>query len=245
MNYYDDKIFLTLDLDWAIDEVFSGVINIIDTLNATIFITHDTPLLTELRKKENIELGIHPNFRPLLSGEEGVIGGGYKEIIDNILKIIPEAYSTRSHALLEGSDITRYMHEKGIIFDLNTYIPLNSMKLSPYLYNYDIIKVPFFYEDDIYFNNNLKLSVDEYLSSDSLKVFNFHPINIFLNIENGERYKSAYNEFHNYENLKKHVNQKRIGTRDFLYELIDKGLKRGFKFMNIKEIQANKYFLKD
>jgi hypothetical protein len=236
IDFYQDKIFLTFDIDWAIDEVLLDTIDIIHPpLQATIFATHATPVLETIREKDNLELGIHPNFRPLLNGA----GGAYTQIIDDILQIVPEARSTRSHALVQGSDINRYMHEKKIVFDLNTYIPVHSMKIIPYSYPDNIIQVPFFYEDDTYFSGDFRPSVNEYLSAKGVKVFNFHPIHVFLNTETLERYESARNVFHNYEGLKDYVNKQEYGTRDFLFELIDTALKKGFQFLKIQDIKRD------
>ena len=63
------KIFLTLDTDWACDEVLNYVIDIIEeyqNLKVTWFLTNKTKVLERLLKNEDFELGIHPNFNRLL-----------------------------------------------------------------------------------------------------------------------------------------------------------------------------------
>lgn len=52
-----DNIYLTLDLDWACDEVWTFIEK--EDLKCTFFITHQTPLLTRVRATPNIEPGIH------------------------------------------------------------------------------------------------------------------------------------------------------------------------------------------
>ena len=68
---WQDKIFLTFDIDWCSDELLLYALNFIEEykLKATFFVTHETGLLERMRDNENIELGIHPNFNPLLSGD--------------------------------------------------------------------------------------------------------------------------------------------------------------------------------
>ncbi|MEN3014752.1 MAG: hypothetical protein ABDH21_01645 [bacterium] len=46
----------------------------------------------------------------------------------------------------------------------------------------NIIKVPYFWKDDIYLLTSKKYKIDDYLNYTGLKVFNFHPIHIYLNM---------------------------------------------------------------
>ena len=58
-------ILITLDVDWAPDDVISSVAEILlkNKIKSTWFITHQTPLLHFFRENDNyFELGIHPNF---------------------------------------------------------------------------------------------------------------------------------------------------------------------------------------
>lgn len=84
------KIFLTFDIDWASDEVLEYCIDIVEKANikATWFVTHETPLLGRLRANPNFELGIHPNFNPLLEGNFAY-GKNYKEVFKVFFKYCP------------------------------------------------------------------------------------------------------------------------------------------------------------
>ena len=66
---WDGKLFLTFDVDWCSDEVLSYTLDIVEKydINSTFFITHQTALLDRMRENPKIELGIHPNFNPLLN----------------------------------------------------------------------------------------------------------------------------------------------------------------------------------
>ncbi len=70
-NSYNGKIFLTFDIDWAINDVLMSTIDIIEKYNikATFFVTHRTELLERMDKNKNIELAIHPNFNYLTNGD--------------------------------------------------------------------------------------------------------------------------------------------------------------------------------
>jgi hypothetical protein len=71
LSTWQDKLFLTLDIDWAHDEILAKTIDLLDRsgVQATWFVTHDTPLLERLCANPNYELGIHPNFNWLLAGD--------------------------------------------------------------------------------------------------------------------------------------------------------------------------------
>ncbi|WP_289687985.1 polysaccharide deacetylase WbmS family protein [Helicobacter rodentium] len=119
------KIFLTFDIDWASDEVLEYCIDIVEkaNINATWFVTHETPLLKRLRANPNFELGIHPNFNPLLEGDFAY-GKNHKEVLRCFLNIIPEAKSMRSHSLGISSRILIEAKNLGITHESNICIPM-------------------------------------------------------------------------------------------------------------------------
>lgn len=55
-----------------------------------------------------------------------------------------------------------------------------------------------------------------FLQSETLRVFNFHPIHIFLNTENISRYLYYKKNKNRLNIIKKTINVKKYGTRDFL-----------------------------
>lgn len=67
---WEGRLFLTIDLDWAIDAAIAMCLDLIEAAGvaATVFVTHDTPLLARMRNNPRIELGLHPDFNPLLDG---------------------------------------------------------------------------------------------------------------------------------------------------------------------------------
>jgi hypothetical protein len=88
---WQDKLVLSIDIDWAHDEILADTIDLLDRSNvhATWFVTHDTPLLERLRANPNYELGIHPNFNGLLSGDLRQ-GATAVEVIERLLRFVPE-----------------------------------------------------------------------------------------------------------------------------------------------------------
>ena len=221
----NDSLFLTFDMDWCSDFVLSYCLDILEKKNVggTFFVTHDTPLLNRIKENPNMELGIHPNFNFLLNGDYRY-GKDYKEVIDHYLSLVPNAISVRSHSLVQSSGILDYFNEKGLIFDLNLFIPRNSEIQLKLFKNWSqgLLRVPYFWEDDahiLYKDNN---SVDHYLCFPGLKVFDFHPIHLYLNTENLARYERVKSDLNNKALLDQNINHNNFGVRNFLNSLLEK-----------------------
>jgi len=218
-----NNIFITFDTDWCSDEVLNYSLDLLNNykVNSTFFITNKTRLLETMRKNSKIELGIHPNFNPLLSGDFKY-GKNINEVITYFKKIVPEAVSARSHSMTQNAHILDSFEKNGIKFDCNTFIPISAnINLKPYKHwSRKIIKVPYFWEDHIHCIYGWKYDIKKFLILDSIKVFNFHPIHIFLNTERIDRYKKSKRWIYNWKNLKKFRNS-RYGTESFLIDLLN------------------------
>jgi hypothetical protein len=194
---WNDKIFITIDIDWADDEIIIDTIELIEKINvsATWFATHETPILDRIRSNEKFELGIHPNFNFLLNGEYKV-GDNCEKIIDNILEIVPEAKSIRSHSMTQSTYLLDLFVNKKLKYDCNHFIPEQTdIKIKPWMLWNDLIRIPYFWEDDISCIYKENSSIQELVNRDGLRVFDFHPMHIFLNTENLQRYEST-RQFH-------------------------------------------------
>ena len=221
---FDNKIFLTFDIDWCSDEVLKYTLNIIEKYNikTTFFVTHKTKLLHYMQKNKNIELGIHPNFNFLLNGDFRY-GDNIDEVIEYYLEMVPNSISVRSHSMTQSSIILSSFAKHNIKYDCNHYIPKNSgILLYPWQFlKTSLFKIPYFWEDDFHCIYNDTWDINEYINYKGLKVFDFHPIHIFLNTENLERYEKARPYLQDFNKLKKFVNNETYGTRDFLIDLIE------------------------
>ena len=233
------KVYLTFDMDWAIDEVLEDFNNLLkeNDLVGTIHVTHDTPMLELFRKEGILDLGIHPNFNPILQRGERELSA--KMVLDDIKRIVPEAVCLRSHALTNSSIMLLQYGEIGIKYDLNTFIPaLENMVIYPYASVLsDFMILPFIYEDDVYLNMENKKTVDFFLSDLFVapRIFNFHPIHLFLNTDRAETYEAARPFFKNSNELLKRRNTSNYGIRDFFLELVTCARENGYEFMKIKD----------
>lgn len=192
-DFYLNKLYLTFDIDWAHDDILLDTIKLVENANvsATWFVTHETPLLKRLRDNPKFELGIHPNFNDLLALNTRN-GSSVDEVVDRILKIVPEAKSVRSHSMTQNSKLMQLFVDKGLTHDCNHLIPEQAgVILNPWKLWNGLIKVPYFWEDDAVCLYDQNTRIEELLDRDGLKVFDFHPIHVFLNTENLSRYEDT------------------------------------------------------
>lgn len=225
LSSWEDKIFLTFDIDWCSDEVLSYILDIIGKydIKVTFFVTHESPFLKKMRDNPNIELGIHPNFNPLLNGDFRY-GKNIDDVIKYYKKIVPEAVSVRSHSLTVSSPILNASEKYGLKYECNQYIPYNSnIEVNPYKYINSIIRVPHFWEDDLHCLYQDCWDIDIYLKYEGIKVFDFHPNNLFLNCYTSKDYDNAKPYFHDYQKLKKFQNTN-YGEMNFFNELVERVL---------------------
>lgn len=226
MSSWQHKVFLTFDMDWACDNVLASVLDILEEyrINVTVFVTHYTPLLQRMRENHAIELGIHPNFNPLLQGDF-CYGRNVNEVIEFYLKIVPDAKVVRSHALVQGGNISKAFAFYNLTHECNVFIPASSqIKLCPWRSLYkNLIYVPHFWEDDVFLLSNDEADLTVLTEREGIRVFNFHPIHVFINSENIERYNRIRSISSDFEQLKSHINQESDGIKDFLLKLLENG----------------------
>jgi hypothetical protein len=175
---------VTFDIDWAPDFVIDWVAHhlVSQQIHATWFVTHASPAVDRLRKYPDIfELGIHPNLLP------GSTHGHTPEaVLDHCMSVVPEARSLRTHGLLQSSSLLKLIVARTpITTDVSLCLPYTPY-LRPVDHNWkhgSLLRIPYFWEDDFEMERlppcwqlESKLAV-----GDGLKVFNFHPIHVYLN----------------------------------------------------------------
>lgn len=184
---------LTFDIDWADDAVLADTVDLVEAAGcaATWFVTHDTPLLDRLRRNPRFELGIHPNFNPLLNGQ-GAPEDDYRAVIGRLMDLVPEAVSVRSHSVTQNTPITDEFARRGLRFDSNDYIPERAgLALRPWHTRTGMTKVPYCWADEHDWAGRQSSDFRAILSRTGLAVFGFHPIHVFLNTETPDRYEGT------------------------------------------------------
>lgn len=221
-----NKLFLTFDVDWAHDDVLLDSVDLINESGAaaTWFVTHATPVLNDIRALQSQELGLHPNFNPLLDGVSSNSQNA-EMIVKALLYIVPEAKSIRSHSMTQSSRLLDLFQTSGLTHEVNHFIPHHAgFELKPWLLWNQLCKVPYFWEDDVHVLYDsigiAQRDPAELATAGGLKVFDFHPIHVFLNTESLERYERTRALHHNPKELIKH-RYEGYGTRNRLIELLE------------------------
>lgn len=238
---FEKRIYLTFDLDWADDVVLGETLDIIEEndITATIFVTHGTRLLERMRRNGKIELGLHPNYNGLLDGADAADQTA-ESIIEKLLTLVPEAKSVRAHCLVQSSRLMCLYKRFGLTHNADVLIPGESgIKVAPFRhFSNGLTITPYIWEDDVYCLKETKdWSPVFYVKRPGLKIFDFHPIHIFLNTKNMEAYEMARPYFRRPECLREYISADRgEGTRVFLLALIEEAKARGCGFGKIGEI---------
>ena len=245
MNDMLNEYVLTFDIDWSPDYVIDNVAQTLINkgIKATWFVTHDSPGIRKLLEHNDIfEFGLHPNFLPHTSQ-----GSNENEVMDYCTKLLPDSKIIRTHALFQSTYLLRKLvKEYQIEIDVSLFLP-ETPNLQPHMIRFDsknkeLTRVPYFWEDDIeLYNSSMSLSIkNPKYHVNGLKVFDFHPILIFLNSDSMHDFESLKKEKPLYsleENIVKDlINCKSVGVKNFFDELCDEILDKQKTSYTISEI---------
>lgn len=194
---WQGKSILTFDMDWAIDEVLDYTLDLLEKaeVKATFFVTHHSKVLDRIRKNQNIETGLHPNFNPLL--EKNPSSGTAEEILGNLKKICPDAQVLRSHSMTHSGKWLSLYKQAGIRFTSQYY--MNGVTtIQPFEHINGLIEVPVFFADDGFVSlcDEKKSDFRTVLKAiktphDFFRVYNFHPVHVALNTGSFSHYEST------------------------------------------------------
>ena len=232
-------IFITMDMDWANDDVLADTVTLVEKLDIPVclFVTNNTPMLGMLRYHPLFTLGIHPNFLPQLNGKSGK---SYRETLEEMHELVPEAKIIRCHALVDATPILVTAQEMGFKADMNLFIPFSSgIPLQPFRHFSGLKRLPFFYEDDAWALEENHPSPEAHMKAagSGLCIYNFHPIHLYLNTESMERYHRAKPFYHDFENLSAFVNHgEGFGARDFLLRIKELADEHAIRFGKVEEL---------
>jgi len=232
-NIYEDSVnqksnlFLTIDVDWASEEVIEYTHDLLleYDVKSTWFVTHPSKKISQLMEDTRIDLGIHPNFNDLLEGnlKKSV---SIEDKIKQLLDFTNGAKAVRSHSMTQNSRILDIFAKLGLTHDCNHYIPYSAgVQLKSWTLWNGLVKVPFFWEDDLDISSSNEELAKKLLMQDGLRVFNFHPIHVFLNTQKLSTYEQA-KPFAKNPSALKEFRHGGYGTENFLRELIENHLNR-------------------
>ena len=146
----------------------------------------------------------------------------------------------RCHALCQSSILLDIFLKAGLIYEVNLLLP-GFKNLFPFYHCNGLKRLPFFWEDDVNCLYNTTWEPSTFLKSPGLKIFNFHPIHVFLNTENMKRYEEIKEKQGNPNLVKAKVNKNiNEGTKVFLKSLIAQAKTREFVFGLCSDIEVEK-----
>lgn len=192
---WSGKRILSIDVDWAADEVLQDTLEIVELagVKATFFVTHNSPIIDWMRANDKIEIGLHPNFDPLLRGEGAESA---RDILLRLTAALPGLKVLRSHAMTTSGRWLDVYREVGVTH-LSNYLMFGDRNIHPFRQLNGLIEAPVYFADDGMLYQRAKdgvtFDVDRDLgaASNGLQVYNFHPIHVFLNSESLDRYEAA------------------------------------------------------
>lgn len=235
---------ITIDTDWAPDFAIMQVIELLvkKNIKATWFVTHQSSVLDVLKDhKEIFEIGIHPNFFA-----NSTQGKNNKEVIEKLLTFVPEAKSIRTHSLFQSLNLLDFISHNYPQITIDSSL---LMKKSPFLTPHSLYfhsggmmtRFPIFWQDDIESSEKIPTwNLEEPVyHTKGLKVFNFHPIHLWINTFNINQYLKLKNEIPDINNSKqktldKFVN-KENGALRFFEQLLN----------HISKVQNNTYTISE
>lgn len=238
---YKEYLYITLDMDWATDTELHYLLELITAyqVKITLFVTHFTPLLKLLENTGLVELGIHPNFNKNLQGSGDSTP---RQIVTELLNIVPTATSVRSHSLTQQSGLLFLFAEMGITHDVNLFIPYQSGSIVyPFrFYDNRLVRIPYIWEDgghclDIDAEKETSWNCNDIFKYRGLKVVNFHPAHLYLNTETYSRYEIAKTVCSSEKEC--HINTTRFGVKDYFVSLINGAKSQQYETQFIKEYQ--------
>jgi len=221
-----ETIFLSFDIDWVPDFMLSFTADLVSHLDASFMHTHSSPVCKQVA--ENFPSGIHPNLQ-----KNSDQGNGIDESIKFLRELGVDFETCRFHVLKHGYPDLIKLSEHGTKLDSSTILFNGKNILPTYHHDLDMVLAPYFWEDGIHLRGK-ELKGEAGIidwSTPGLKIFDFHPLDIYLNTNSMDlrnSFKASVTKLQDTEEdfCEKFINRDLTGTRDILIELIAKE-KRG------------------
>jgi hypothetical protein len=205
-----EKYSVSIDLDWAPDPVLDYTLNLLAKhgVSATFFMTNKTTC-----DMKGHELAIHPNFTSL----------DFEKHLLERLEEYPNAKGTRSHSLFFTERLRPFYEKHKLVYQSNAMMYMQK-DIKPFMMSPTTLELPFYFMDTFYIIMNKNVPAFEpnelNLDSEGLKIFDFHPVHIFLNTETLSRYESVKKHYKEPKELVKARNTGSRGVKDIFEDVL-------------------------
>lgn len=208
-----------MDADWASEETLAECLELFRTSNmkCTIFATGESTVLSECQNEGLFEVGIHPNFNPLLKGQSGESS---RFVIEKLLKSYPKAIGVRSHSMTVSTVLLQEYADLGLKYESNYFLPYQ-VNARPFKIWNSLTRIPYVWEDDVHWMFNKKFDDLEIPFDQDIAVFGFHPVHIVANNYSQASYEKIRPYYGDHKMLKKLANNEMAGARDALLRLFE------------------------
>lgn len=173
------SVCVTVDVDFAPDYMIDECVGLLDShgVAATFYATHPSPVVSRIDDGGRYEVGLHPNLTP-----GSTQGASLREIVGMLRQHHPNARGNRFHLLGSSYRDLALLSGLGIEYDVST-LRFNGAYLLPVWHaDIDLTKLTYFWEDGVCETAGLAPRLDGVdLYAPGMKIFNFHPLNLYLN----------------------------------------------------------------
>ena len=220
---WKNKIFLTIDIEWASDFVIDYLIDFLEknSIKASFFLTHNSKSISRiLKNKKMFCCGLHPNYNNLLNNKMQK-NLDHKDVFLSLKKKFKIVKSVRAHCLTQNTNLLNLYKSFKIKYVSNELYFMHE-NVFPFKDIFGLIHLPIIWADDVcLFKKKLKKNNYNFLKPKNLNILCFHPTTFFLNSNNYKENYRLHRKQKDIELLKRNKNKK-FGIRDYLTNLINK-----------------------
>jgi hypothetical protein len=225
----DNLICLTVDVEWADDEVLADLVGLLDAhgVRATFFCTHAGIQIS------GHERALHPNFRrsgdacQLLRSKAGdsfadlTDADVYRHVVRYVKSLCPEARGVRAHSLHYDTELIALYHCEGLQYDSSYCLPLVE-GMRPFWKEHAVLEIPIYYMDHLdLMEHGTGFEVGGlHLDRPGLKVFDFHPNMVYTNAPTCAFYEQTRAFYRDAQRLRAARHSGR-GVRNLLRDLLE------------------------
>lgn len=225
---------LTCDIDWAPEYAIEHVANKAAEfgLALTLFSTHESDFCKS--PPEHCEIGLHPDYtRPERTP--------FDEVLPRLKALYPDAVGMRAHTNLFGQRTAEAAAACGLEYDIS-YLLWNKPFCQVFRDYSGIARFTYHWEDGTHWYMNRPLNWDGIeMDSPGLKIFNIHPISIYLNSPTAPHCRAVQTRYRDLASAPKSevdalVNRDERGIGDLWLDLLRELAERGVKTHLMKDM---------
>lgn len=227
---------LTCDIDWAPEYAIQYVADRAAEFGhkITFFTTHDSEFCKS--PPSHCEIGLHPDCtRP---GRND-----WDEEIGRLKSLYPDAVGMRAHTNLFGQRTAEAAARAGLMYDVS-YLLWNRPLCQAWKDYAGLTRFTYHWEDGTHWYMNRPLTWDGIdLTSPGLKIFNVHPISIYLNSPTAPHCRAVQTRYQDLTRAPKsevdeQVNRSERGIGDLWIELLSKLQDQGVRTHLMREMAS-------